>query len=361
MRAPLRLLLLASVAVLLNRFPCHMARAADSRATLKMIADRSEANQRAFATLKCRFRMAVGQAPSIEAALRDGPATDRFTADVTWSARGDEICYEMIAARNSYDKAYQLASAGGREVRQITMPFCDQTFIGNRSDKWHYTLNGVGRIEPTTQSTSTLPSPFNMGLEELTENTSAADLLRDGFQQPNSVRLVNTMVADKRESHEVEVIEVAHSTKPVKVLTALKFDAGRGYLPMEITGGIVGQPLSVRTVVTKAVQTEQGAWYPQRIVQISHLAPDRPECSVRELVVSKLSLIVTDKDLRVTIPKGTIVIDGTMDGAAPTLTKSLTVTPSTLDAIKSAPTARSSQNQILRVKAGDQAAKPPEK
>lgn len=57
----------------------------DSVKTLELIAQRTEQNQRTFATFACRFRVASGIMPTIAESLRDGPANPRFTAEGIWN------------------------------------------------------------------------------------------------------------------------------------------------------------------------------------------------------------------------------------------------------------------------------------
>jgi hypothetical protein len=330
----------------------------DSAKTLRVIAQKTEQNQQTFANFVCRFRVAQGMTPSIASAQQEVLVPPKFTAEATWAVKGAVSTFELITPKDSLDKAVQLARSNG-ETNSVALPFMDMKFIENGRQRWLYSYwaaPGFGLIKRVSNQFTQFRNPFNTCLEHEHQGKSAAELIRLGLDR-GSVRLLPPDPADTANIHRVEFVEDAVVKERVQVVTLMKFDADRGYLPTEVSVGISGKPIAVKTIVVSAVRAANGAWYPQRTLEFEHPETISRNFRFQECVVTEMRLSVEPDDLRITIPAGTAIQDGATVGDAPVLEADTVLTPETLVNLKSG--TKSSTIRFLKSKVADDADKTP--
>ena len=301
------------------------------------IAQRSAENQQAFSTFSCRFKIALGTAPTAAAALRDGPTGPmRFTAEGIWTVKDKVSCYEAKMPEAEVRNAEQLAIADAAKrgvPPQLMLPPLDMKVIGNGQHQWiyHVQFGQLRRGQPGPVSDATM---FDMGFGHHSEMTSPAQLIRYGIKQNHEFRFPAADPSSKH-LHQVELVEPIMGDENKKLLTSMKFDADRGFLPTEVSVGFLGKKPGVTTTVTSSKKADHGAWYPERTVQIEFPRDPAGMCQVQEIVVTSMRLTVEDEQLQITVPQGTAIVDGETEGAAPIFSQDTVIKSDRLERITS--------------------------
>jgi hypothetical protein len=286
---------------------------------LRVIAESSLANRKAFPFINCRFVVVYAKCDNDKDPLEGGNLREGQEADGVWIVRNDQVRHEIIVdpteERAYLDEAYARAAAkAGPDVKKLHVSVGRRLtsrkilWDGARGMSYSPIIGGGGMFPPDRPGPGITMTPFDlagmMGPDErlhpgyVLEKRDESGAITWRFVGRETVRGRDLLVVSCDDN---SYGDNAHSK--------YWFDPEWGFLPVQKTYHY-DDPKHIRgkAVVTDVREFSGGRWFPTRSVQILSPGPAEPdgELEVFELRVKELDVDTppSDEMLALEIPKG---------------------------------------------------------
>lgn len=305
---------------------------------LRVIAERSVANRRAFSFLTCEFAVRRGYADSEDEARKSGPKTIIEEATGLWCVDSGQCRFEMQTDVAKWDAAIKQwlesnAPAGANLVRVpvgTKFPPAKLLWDGERGLTVSGLLHGGGLIPEGRSGPGVQISPFDMaGWMGRDEEKHPARLMEQGKVDGRiECRL------DGRKSLDGESllsVTFSYPSSPELGEITYLFDLQHGFLPVQMQRT---KP-SVSVFVTDIRECSGGRWFPMRTVSVER--SEHGSFEVLEVLVRRLDVDTRPDEsmLAIDLAEGTQLHDSVDASSAVRSTDRRRVSVKDLRSIKS--------------------------
>lgn len=335
--------------------------AGDETTRLRVIAENSLANRKAFPFIDCRFLVVYGKCDNDKDPLASGDLRDRQEGNGVWIVRKDQVRHEInldpTIEREYLADAYARAAAkadtsDGTIHVSVGRRLVSRKILwdGARGMSYSAAINGGGLFPPDTAGPGIGMTPFDLGGTMGPDERIHPGYLIEKSQESSEItcRFVGR---ERVRGRDLLVVSYDDTSRTDKEHSKYWFDAERGFLPVQRTKQC-DDPKHIRTkvVVTDVRECSGGRWFPMRWVKILSPGPaqsDR-ELEVFDLTVKELDVDTppSDEMLALDIPKGVRLHNSVSPQSQSTLEQQQRISVADLGGVKEEMSTRAKERRI---------------